>query len=64
MSAFGRILQHLGLILAPVALVLQLGEVIDVRQMLKFDVVALCLFWIGRLVEGYTRKGRTTKDEG
>ncbi|HXT58258.1 MAG TPA: hypothetical protein VN699_06465 [Pirellulales bacterium] len=53
MRAFGRILQHLGLLLAPAAVVLQLAEVIDVRQLLKFGVVALCLFWIGRLVEGY-----------
>ena len=56
MRAFGRILQHLGLLLAPVAVVLQLAEVIDVRQLLKFGVVALCLFWIGRLVEGYAGK--------
>ena len=64
MRAFGRILQHLGLLLAPAAVVLQLAEAIDVRQKLKFGVVALCLFWIGRLVEGYARKGGRMKDEG
>jgi hypothetical protein len=56
MRAFGRILQHLGLFVAPVAVLLQLAEVINVRQMLAFGVAALCLFWIGRLVEGYARK--------
>ncbi|HEV7221057.1 MAG TPA: hypothetical protein VGN42_00050 [Pirellulales bacterium] len=46
------------MLLAPAAIVLQLFEVIDARQLLKFGVVALCLFWIGRLVEGYAGKAK------
>ena len=56
MRAFGRILQHLGLFVAPAAVFLQLAEAIDARQLLAFGVAAFCLFWIGRLVEGYARK--------
>ena len=55
MRAFGRILQHLGLLVAPLAVFLQLGEAIDARQLLAFGVAALCLFWIGRLIEGYAK---------
>lgn len=57
MRAFGRLLQHVGLLIAPAAIVLQLAEAIDVRQMLAFAVAALCLFWMGRLLEGYAGKG-------
>ncbi|HUY88530.1 MAG TPA: hypothetical protein VMV10_07335 [Pirellulales bacterium] len=56
MRAFGRLLQHLGLLVAPAAIILQLAEAINVKQMLAFAVAALCLFWIGRLVEGYAGK--------
>ena len=56
MRAFGRILQHLGLLVGPVAVILQWAEAINARQLLVFGVVAaLCLFWIGRLIEGYAR---------
>lgn len=57
MRAFGRLLQHLGLLVAPAAIVLQLANAIDVKQMLAFAVAALCLFWIGRLLEGYGGRG-------
>lgn len=53
MRAFGRLLQHLGLIIPPLAIVLQLANTIQVRQMLVMWVAAMCLFWIGRLLEGY-----------
>lgn len=53
MRPFGRLLQHLGLLVPPLAIILQLAETIDVRTMLAMWVAALCLFWIGRLVEGY-----------
>lgn len=56
MRAFGRLLQHLGLLVPPLAIVLQLAESIDVRLMLMLWVFAMCLFWIGRLVEGYGGK--------
>lgn len=56
MRAIGRLLQHLGLLVAPAAIVLQLANAIDVKQMLAFAVAALCLFWIGRLIEGYANR--------
>lgn len=56
MRAFGRLLQHLGLLIPPLAIVLQLFKTIQVRQMLVMWVAAMCLFWIGRLLEGYGGK--------
>jgi hypothetical protein len=56
MRAFGRLLQHLGLIVPLLAIALQLGEAIDVRTMLAMWVAALSMFWIGRIVEGYGGK--------
>ena len=62
MRAFGRILQHLGLVLLPLAILLQLlpgnargGSAISVGQMLLMLVAGLCAFWIGRLIEGYSK---------
>lgn len=49
----GRLLQHLGLILPPLAILLQLSESISLGKMLVMLVAAVCLFWIGRIVEGY-----------
>ncbi len=53
MRAFGRLLQLLGLLIPPLAVVLQLAEAIDVRLLLTMWVAAMCIFWIGRLIEGY-----------
>lgn len=58
----GRGLQHLGLIIPPIAILLQLvknqqGEpVISLLQMLGFLLAAVCGFWIGRIIEGYASK--------
>ncbi|HVX61754.1 MAG TPA: hypothetical protein VHC19_14160 [Pirellulales bacterium] len=41
------------MIIPPLAIVLQLANTIQVRQMLVMWVAAMCLFWIGRLLEGY-----------
>ena len=55
MRSFGRTLQLLGLGVPPLAIVLQLSETISLGQMLTMLVTAVCLFWIGRIVEGYFR---------
>jgi hypothetical protein len=61
MRAFGRLLQKIGLVLLPVAMVLQLlpGErgkpLISLQHMLMMMVAGICCFWIGRIVEGYSR---------
>lgn len=63
MRAVGRLLQHLGLILPPIAIVLQLlpgnapgGTAISLKQMLVLLVAAVCAFLIGRILEGYAGK--------
>lgn len=39
----------------PLSIPLQLLNVIDLRQMLALMAASLCLFYIGRLIEGYAR---------
>ena len=53
MRSFGRGLQLVGLALPPLSIVLQLTESITLGQMLVMLVAAACLFWIGRIAEGY-----------
>ncbi len=62
MRSLGRVLQISGLTLPPVGLILQNltrdaagTPFISVKQMLAMLVVGVCLFLIGRLVEGYGR---------
>lgn len=62
MRGFGRLLQRIGLVLPPVAIVLQLlpgnargGTVITLGQMLAMLGTAVCCFLIGRILEGYGR---------
>ena len=55
MRGLGRGLQVLGLVLPPLAMVLQLGEAISLGQMLTMLLAAVCCFGIGRIVEGYSR---------
>jgi hypothetical protein len=55
MRSTGRGLQLLGLALPPLAVVLQLSEAISLGQMLTMLVAAVCVFGIGRIVEGYAR---------
>jgi hypothetical protein len=63
MHTAGRLLQHLGLILPPIAIVLQLapgnapgGTAISLGQMLMLLIAAICAFLIGRILEGYAAK--------
>jgi hypothetical protein len=55
-------MQRIALVIPPVAIILQLlprgasgQSVLSLAQMLVLLVGAVCLFWIGRLVEGYSR---------
>jgi hypothetical protein len=57
MREVGKLLQVLGLTLPPLAIVLNLmGELAKPLQMLSMLLVAVCLFLMGRLVEGYAKK--------
>ncbi len=48
-------MQLLGLALGPLAIFLQLNKTISVAQLLVMGLASLCLFWIGRIIEGYAR---------
>ncbi len=51
----GRLGQLLGLGIPAVAIVLELNHAISLGQMLMMLVAAVCCFWIGRIIEGYSR---------
>ena len=53
MRAFGRLLQHLGLIVPPVSIILQLGNQVTLGQMLIMLVASVAAFFLGRIIEGY-----------
>jgi hypothetical protein len=55
MRSLGRALQFLGLVVPPLAVVMQLSESITLGQMLTMLVAAVCVFGIGRIIEGYAR---------
>jgi len=49
---FGRLLQWVGLLIPPLAIMSQLSGSISQGQMLTFLVAAVCAFWLGRMLEG------------
>lgn len=51
----GRLGQLLGLGLPAVAILLELNRAITLGQMLVMLVAAVCCFWIGRILEGFSR---------
>jgi hypothetical protein len=55
MQRLGRICQQVALFGLPLVIPLQFSQIIDLRgwQMFVFIGAALCLFYIGRLIEGY-----------
>lgn len=53
MRLIGQISQRLGLILPAVAIILELNHTISLGQMLMILVASVCLFGIGRILEGY-----------
>ena len=54
MKGLGRGLQLLGLCLPPAAIVLELLHAVSLGQMLVMLVAGIAVFWIGRIVEGYS----------
>ena len=55
MRWLGHNLSILGLVVPPLGMLLQLADVITLGQMLTMLVAAVCLFGIGRILEGYSR---------
>ena len=55
MRILGRFMQILGLAIPPLAIVLQLLNVISLGSMLTMLVASVAVFGIGRIVEGYSR---------
>lgn len=54
MRRIGRVCQVLALAGLPLSIPLQLANVINLKQMLALMAAAFCLFYLGRLIEGYT----------
>ena len=52
MRLIGQTGQRLGLILPAFAIILELNHMISLGQMLMILVVSVCLFGIGRILEG------------
>jgi len=55
MRLLGRLMEMLGLALPLLAIVLQLAQRITVGQMLIMLVAALSMFYLGRMIQGYSR---------
>ncbi|HTU24659.1 MAG TPA: hypothetical protein VMF30_04640 [Pirellulales bacterium] len=55
MRRLGHNMQILGLVVLPLGMLLELGHSIREGQMLAIMVGGVCLFGIGRIVEGYGR---------
>ena len=47
-------MQLLGLALVPIPIFLQLAQRISVAQLLLAGLGLVCLFYIGRIIEGYS----------
>lgn len=56
MTALGRLLQIVGLVALPLAIVMQLTG-LGVRDMLMITIAGAALFYLGRVIEGYSRRG-------
>lgn len=55
MRSLGRNLQVLGLAVPPLGIVLELNHSISQGQMLAMLLASVCVFGIGRILEGYSR---------
>ncbi len=53
MQTFSRLLQLVGLTIAPLAMVAQLNGVISVGKMLQFLLASVCIFLIGHTLQRY-----------
>jgi len=62
MGLIGYVLQLVGLITLPVAMLLEMGGImgrsINLSQMLIALVFGVCAFQCGRFLEGYANRGR------
>ncbi len=56
MQAVGRLMQIVALVLPLLAILMQLSGGLDVKRMLVAAAAAISLFYIGRIVEGYSRR--------
>lgn len=57
MNALARLLQLVGLVIPPLAIIAQLNEHISLGKMLGFLVAAMCIFGIGYLLQHRTGGG-------
>jgi hypothetical protein len=55
MHALGKLLQLAGLTVPPITILMQLNDAIKASQMLMMLVASVCLFFIGRIIEGYAK---------
>jgi hypothetical protein len=55
MRALGRLMQMVVFFTLPLAMVMELTGAITLGQMLVAMVGGVCLFLIGRIIEGYSR---------
>jgi len=53
MRLIGRSCQLIALLGLPLSIPLQLAGAIDLRQMLAMMAASFCLFYLGRMIEGY-----------
>lgn len=53
MRTIGQLGQRLGLVVPAIAIILELNHSISLGQMLMLLVASVCLFGIGRILEGY-----------
>jgi hypothetical protein len=58
MHSVARFLQLIGLTIPPLAIIAQLTNNIDLKQMLGFLVVSVAVFGIGYLMQHYSGGGR------
>lgn len=54
MFKLGRMLQLVGLVIPPLAIVAQLSNSISLGQMLQFLFVSVCVFLMGYLLQRYS----------
>jgi hypothetical protein len=52
----GRLLQMVALAIPLLAILMQLSGGLDVKRMLVAAVAAISLFYIGRIIEGYSKR--------
>jgi hypothetical protein len=56
MHQLGRLLQIIGLTAPPLSMFMQLTGGIKANQMLVMLVASVCVFIIGRILEGYAKR--------